>query len=72
VLSNRENVYLCGKLTNMKVKEFIQQLQQLDKEKDIWIIYDTFSVWEPEVEIINDKDSFAKPGKVGDYVMWAG
>ncbi len=56
----------------MKVKEFIEQLQQLDQEKDIWIIYDTYSVWEPEVEIIKDNDSFAKPGKVGDYAMWAG
>lgn len=56
----------------MKVKEFIQQLQQLDQEKDIWIVYDTFAAWEPEVEVIDEDHNNADAGKVGDYVMWAG
>lgn len=58
----------------MKVKEFIEQLQQLDQEKDIWLIYDTYMVWEPEVEVIKETDSFGKDkgAEVGDYVMWAG
>ena len=56
----------------MKVKEFIQQLQQLDQEKDIWIVYDTFSAWEPEVEVIDEDHNTADAGKVGDYVMCAG
>ena len=55
----------------MKVKEFIEQLQKLDQDKNIWIIYDTFSVWEPEVETI-DEDHKGHGAEVGDYAMFAG
>ena len=55
----------------MKVKEFIEQLQKLDQEKNIWIIYDTFAVWEPEVETIEEGDQ-GHGAEVGDYVMFAG
>lgn len=35
----------------MKVKDFINELQKLDQDKDIWLMYDPpFAVGEPKVE----------------------
>lgn len=61
----------------MKVKEFIEKLQQLDQEKDIWLVYDCFYVSEPEVETLKDDDDcigayYGKSSKVGDYAIFAG
>ena len=58
----------------MKVKELIEQLQKLDQDKGIWIIYDTFQPIKPEVdeEVINEEDAeyyrrYEEDVKVGDY-----
>lgn len=60
----------------MKVKEFIEQLQKLDQEKQIWIIYDCFKAYKPEVDdkIKNKSDAsyFSRYGedvRVGDYII---
>lgn len=61
----------------MKVKEFIRQLEQLDQEKEIFVIYDSFSLFDPEVEVA-DEDSCRlhyleqKGLREGDYVIIAG
>lgn len=58
----------------MKVKELIEQLQKLDQEKGIWIIYDSFQPIKPEVddELINEEDAdyyhlYEDDVKAGDY-----
>ena len=58
----------------MKVKELIEQLQKLDQEKGIWIIYDSFQPIKPEVdeEVINEEDAeyyrrYEEDVKAGDY-----
>jgi hypothetical protein len=59
----------------MKVKEFIRQLEQLDQEKNIWTIYDSFSVSEPEIEVVTDENCpleylSDKGLKEGDYTVF--
>jgi hypothetical protein len=34
----------------MKVKEFIEHLQTLDQERNIWVRYDGFHFYEPVVD----------------------
>ena len=58
----------------MKVKELIEQLQKLDQEKGIWIIYDCYLPVKPEVdeEVINEEDAehhrrYEEDVKAGDY-----
>ena len=43
----------------MKVKEFIEQLQKLDQEKGIWIIYDCYLPVIPKVdeELLSEEDA---------------
>lgn len=60
----------------MKVKELIEQLQKLDQEKGIWIIYDGFQPINPEVdeEVINEEDAeyyrrYEEDVKAGDYTI---
>ena len=59
----------------MKVYEFIKQLETLDQEKDIHIVYDTYYVYEPEVEVAEEdfemRDGTFKYRK-GDYLIIAG
>ncbi len=62
----------------MKVKELIEQLQKLDQEKGIWIIYDSFQPLKPEVDDVvqteEDAEYFRRyenDVKVGDYVITA-
>jgi hypothetical protein len=59
----------------MKVKEFIRQLEQLDQEKNIWTIYDSFSISEPEIEVVTDENCaleyFSDQGlRDGDYTVF--
>ena len=57
----------------MTVREYIAELQKLDQEKKIWVVYDNTYVWEPEAEIINeDKAECCSKIKVGDYAIFAG
>ena len=62
----------------MKVKDYIEQLQQLDPERDIWVIYDSFSAFTPEVEVVSeDTGAFEYINKrngvhIGDYAIVVG
>lgn len=51
----------------MKVKELIEQLQKLDQEKNIWVLYDTFIPQEPEFEICTESDAI-QDCEAGDYI----
>lgn len=60
----------------MKVKELIEQLQKLDQEQGIWIIYDSFQPIKPEVdeEVIDEEDveyyrRYEEDVKAGDYTI---
>lgn len=60
----------------MKVKELIEQLQKLDQEKGIWIIYDSHQPIKPEVdeEVIDEKEAeyyrhYEEDVKAGDYTI---
>lgn len=52
----------------MKVKELIEQLKQLNPEKDIWVIYDGIYPQYPSfTELKEDDIMFTKNAKAGDY-----
>ena len=62
----------------MKVKELIEQLQKLDQEKGVWIIYDGHQPIKPEVDNIIKTEAEARyynhyrddeDVKVDDYVI---
>lgn len=60
----------------MKVKEFIEHLQKLDQDRDVWIIYDTYLPVIPAVDDVIKTESDAEyfrryegDVKVGDYVI---
>lgn len=67
----------------MKVKELIEQLQKLDQEKGILIIYDCYLALKPEVidEVLSEEDAEYYRNNdwgrgdydvnVGDYVIIA-
>lgn len=56
----------------MKVYEFIKLLETLDQEKDIHIVYDTYYVYAPEVDVAEEdyemRDGTFKYRK-GDYFI---
>lgn len=57
----------------MKVKELIAQLQELDQEREIHIVYDTFFVYSPEFEEAEEDFEYNRYAyKKGDYVMFVG
>ena len=58
----------------MKVSELIQQLQQLDQDKNIWAIYDSFDLFKIEFEVEDGMyDHLYKDGlKKGDYILVCG
>ena len=57
----------------MKVKELIAELQKLDQERDIWVLYDTFFAQVPEFEVAKERDETSDGRvKAGDYVHIAG
>ena len=57
----------------MKVKELIEQLQKLDQQKNIWILYDGFGEEEPDFVLATEDDvEILEQIKVGDYVHFAG
>ena len=58
----------------MKIKDLVAMLQQLDQERNIWILYDLFAFMEPNVikeatkeECWDEKDK----DKIGDYYIEA-
>lgn len=58
----------------MKVKEFIEQLQKLDQERNIWVRYDGVYFYEPTVDKDTVDDWEAKEYKEqgikeGDYTI---
>lgn len=60
----------------MKVKEYIEYLQTLDQERDIYVVYDGFLVFDPLTDDVADEDWVRKDGtiecKKGDYLIKAG
>lgn len=60
----------------MKVKEYIEYLQTLDQDKDIYVVYDGFLVFDPLVDDVADDDCPRKDGtfeyRKGDYLIKAG
>lgn len=60
----------------MTVREFIEHLQTLDPDKNIWVIYDSTYFWSPRVEVADEYDEHTdgKGNKVkaGDYAIFAG
>lgn len=59
----------------MKVKEFIEHLQTLDQDRDIYIVYDTYYVFDPEVLIADEDwvlDDKTFKYKKGDYLIQVG
>ena len=60
----------------MKVKEYIEYLQTLDQERDIYVVYDGFLVFDPLVDEVVDEDWVQRDGtiecKKGDYLIKAG
>ena len=49
----------------MKVKELIEQLQKLDQEKNIWVLYDLCFPQEPQFSASKEDSHEIKEG---DYV----
>ena len=57
----------------MKVKELIVELQKLDQDHDIWVLYDTFDAQVPTIEVAEERDETSDGRvKAGDYVHIAG
>ena len=63
----------------MTVRELIEQLQTLDPERNVWIIYDTFMAYEPNFsETITEVDAMyfsrncTAQMQKGDYKMEVG
>ena len=60
----------------MKVKEYIEYLQTLDQDKDIYVVYDGFMVFDPLVDDVADDDCPNNDGtfeyRKGDYLIKAG
>ena len=61
----------------MKIKDFIAELQKLDQDKDIWVMYDPpYAVGEPEVEhLVGDRADYAAmydEVAEGDYAIICG
>lgn len=52
----------------MKVKDLIAELQTLDQEKDISILYDCVAKIKPRIEMAGEDES---PIKEGDYFFQA-
>lgn len=60
----------------MKVKEYIEYLQALDQDKDIYVVYDGCVVFDPVADEVADYDDPRKDGtfryRKGDYLIKAG
>lgn len=59
----------------MKVKELIKELNKLDPERNIWIIYDGYYPMEPDIDsYVSEEDidrykEYDKDVEVSDYCM---
>ena len=60
----------------MKVKKLIEELSKLDQEKNIWVLYDSYYIFDPipdDVADEEDVEQFKDDGvKLGDYIISAG
>ncbi len=60
----------------MTVQELIDQLKRLDPNRNIWIIYDSFIEYEPDILSVADEKLADRRGswdvKPGDYIMEVG
>ena len=63
----------------MTVREYIAELQKLDQDRNLWLIYDDGIFWDADVPSIVDEDALYKLGEdaegeveIGDYAIFAG
>ena len=59
----------------MTIREFIEQLNRLDRDSRIWIEYDAFMLVGPDIDIVTKEDEArhcADNIKSGDYVIRVG
>lgn len=52
----------------MKVRELIKQLEKLEQDKNIWVLYYLVAFLEPKIDIVGPDDSESKQG---DYYFMA-
>ncbi len=58
----------------MKVKDFIDQLLELDPEKEIFVLYDTYALLEPTIIKVGKDSAYHNEDKTlneGDYYIEA-
>ena len=58
----------------MKVKDFIDQLLELDPEKEIFVLYDTYALLEPTIIKVGKDSAYHDKDKMlnkGDYYIEA-
>ena len=55
----------------MKVKELIFQLQSLEQEKDIDLVYDGCYIKPIDIDVADEDDALASNVKVGQYIIKA-
>lgn len=56
------------------VKQFIEELQKLDQDKPIWVYYDSYYAFEPEVNVSDGTDYTSENSEIinkDDYVILA-
>lgn len=61
----------------MTIKELIEHLQDLDPDRNVWVIYDTFFAYKPDFsETMDEADCLCidnrRDLKKGDYKMEVG
>ena len=56
------------------VKQFIEELQKLDQNKPIWVYYDSYNAFEPEVAVSDGTDYTYENSEIinkDDYIIVA-
>ncbi len=56
------------------IKQFIEELQKLDQNKPIWVYYDSYYAFEPEVMVSDGTDYTYEESEIinkDDYVILA-
>ena len=56
------------------VKQFIEELQKLDQNKPIWVYYDSYYAFEPEVKVSDGTDYTSENSEIinkDDYIIVA-
>jgi len=56
------------------IKQFIEELQKLDQNKPIWVYYDGYYAFEPEVKVSDGTDYTSENSEIinkDDYIIVA-